>query len=239
MLPNYFSRSTVAFGCIISGSYGNLYRPSQFVLRFDLLLLSFERVLLLSTASPPRYRGRCWAAIRMSHRPEPSGRAVRGGVDGLDSGGRHGRWFVLRHTHRPQKYPICTGRSGNVRHRCGGGWAGPRLFLGGSFRGVGACVGDENAESCVAFRPLSIPLVIRPLHRTYVVVVRQTDEMLCGGYMLKCWVLKWSNVSAAVVVAAEKIWKSQMLSLPCSSRMSSLQCMKLEEKCTTVFISWS
>jgi len=59
MLPNYFSRSTVAFGCIISGSYGNLYRPSQFVLRFDLLLLSFERVLLLSTASPPRYRGRC------------------------------------------------------------------------------------------------------------------------------------------------------------------------------------
>ena len=38
------------------------------------LLLSFERVLLLSTASPPRYRGRCWAAIRLSHRPEPSGR---------------------------------------------------------------------------------------------------------------------------------------------------------------------
>jgi len=26
--------------------------------------------------------------------------------------------------------PICTGRSGNVRHQCG---AGPRLFLGGSF----------------------------------------------------------------------------------------------------------
>jgi len=41
-------------------------------------LLSFERVLL-STASPPRYRGRCWAAIRLSHRPEPSGRVVRGG----------------------------------------------------------------------------------------------------------------------------------------------------------------
>ena len=58
------------------------------------------------------------------------------GVDGLDSGGRHGRRFVLCHTHRPQTrpYPICTGRSGNVRNRCGGGWAGPRLFLGGSFR---------------------------------------------------------------------------------------------------------
>ena len=105
--------------------------------RSEHLLLSFERVLLLSTASPPRCRGRCWAAIRLSHRPEPSGRVVRGGVDGLDSGGRRGRRCVLRHNHRPQRRPcpICTDRSGNVRHRCGGGWAGPRLFLGGSFLG--------------------------------------------------------------------------------------------------------
>ena len=53
------------------------------------------------------------------------------GVDGLDSGGRHGRRFVLRLTHRPQRrpYSICTGRSRNVRHRCGDGWAGPKLFL--------------------------------------------------------------------------------------------------------------
>ena len=60
------------------------------------------------------------------------------GVDGLDSGGRHGRRFVLLHTHRAHRRPcpICTGRSGNVRHRYGGGWAGLRLFLGGSFRGV-------------------------------------------------------------------------------------------------------
>ena len=102
----------------------------------SLLLLSFERVLL-STASPARYcRGRCWAVIWLSHCPEPSDLAVRGEVDGLDIGGQHGRRFVLRHTHRPQRrtYPICTSRSGNVRHRCGGGWAEPRLFLGGSFR---------------------------------------------------------------------------------------------------------
>ena len=87
-----------------------------------------------------RFRGRCSAAIRLSHRPEPSGRAVRGEVDGLDIGGQHGRRFVpLLHTHRPQKkpYPICTCRSGNVRYQCGGGLVEPKLFLGGSFRGCG------------------------------------------------------------------------------------------------------
>ena len=42
-------------------------------------LLSFERVLPLTTSSPPRYRDRCWAAIRLSHRPDPSGRVVGGG----------------------------------------------------------------------------------------------------------------------------------------------------------------
>jgi len=71
-----------------------------------------------------RFLGRCRAAIRLSHRAEPSGRAVRGEVDGLDIGGRFGRRFVLlRHTHRPQRRPylICTSRNGNVRHRCGGG----------------------------------------------------------------------------------------------------------------------
>jgi len=40
----------------------------------------------------------------------------------------------------------------------------------GHSRGVGAGVGDENAEFCGAVRPLRSPLVIRPLRRTYVVV---------------------------------------------------------------------
>ena len=54
-----------------------------------------------------RSRGRCWAAIQLSHHPEPSGHAVHGEVDGLDVGGQHGRLFVLlRHTHRPQKGTI-------------------------------------------------------------------------------------------------------------------------------------
>ena len=32
-----------------------------------------------------------------------------------------------------------------------------------------------------------VPLVIRPLRRTYDVVVRWTDEMLCGGYTWMTW----------------------------------------------------
>jgi len=73
-----------------------------------LLLSEFFFYPLLDRA---RFRGRCWAAIRLSHRPEPSGRAVHGEVDGLDIGGRHGRRFVLlRHTHKPHRrsYPFCT-----------------------------------------------------------------------------------------------------------------------------------
>jgi len=37
---------------------------------------------------------------------------------------------------------------------------------------VDAGVWDENAEPCGVVRPLRIPLTIRPLRRTYVVVVR-------------------------------------------------------------------
>ena len=44
------------------------------------------------------------------------------------------------------------------------------VWEGRSFRWVGVDVGYENAESCGAVRPLCIPLVIRPLHRTCDVV---------------------------------------------------------------------
>jgi len=77
---------------------------------------------------------RCGAAIRLSHRPEPSGRAVHEEVGGLDIGG-HVRRFVLRHTHRPKRrpYPICCKQE---RKR-----PTPvlRRFMGGSFRRVGWC----------------------------------------------------------------------------------------------------
>jgi len=46
---------------------------------------------------------RCWAAIQLSHHPEPSGHALNGEVDGLDIRGQHGWQFVLLcHTHRPR-----------------------------------------------------------------------------------------------------------------------------------------
>ena len=44
------------------------------------LLSELFKPLLCRTWS----RGRCWAAIRLSHRSEPSGHAVHGEVDGLD-----------------------------------------------------------------------------------------------------------------------------------------------------------
>ena len=43
---------------------------------------------------------------------------------------------------------------------------------GDGHSGVGAGVGDENAECCGVVPPLHMPLVIRPLRRTYVVIVR-------------------------------------------------------------------
>jgi len=47
--------------------------------------------------------------------------------------------------------------------------------------GMGADVGDENVEYCRLDSPLHIPLVIRSGRCTYV-IVRGTDELLCGGY---------------------------------------------------------
>ena len=47
------------------------------------------------------------------------------------------------------------------------------------------CTGiwNKSAESCGVVHPLRIPLMICPLHCTYVVVVREADELLCGGLL--------------------------------------------------------
>jgi len=102
----------------------------------------------------------------------------------LDIGGQQGRRFVLLrhitdrrggHTSFVQAGAETSDTGGEaVKSDPGSSWE--------SHSGVGAGVGDENAESCRVVRPLRIPLVIRPLRRTYVVIARQTDEMLCGRY---------------------------------------------------------
>jgi len=46
---------------------------------------------------------------------------------------------------------------------------------------MGAGVGDERTVSRGVVQPLRIPLVIHPERRTYVIVVRRTDQLLRGG----------------------------------------------------------
>jgi len=55
-----------------------------------------------------------------------------------------------------------------------------KTLLGKVIPGESASIGDENEESYMFIRQLRIPLMMRPLRRTYVVVVRKT-ELLCGG----------------------------------------------------------
>ena len=93
----------------LRGKYPNRGYPKIFKDKTvgKLFFLPNDTSFLSELFKPPLGRtrswGRCWAAIRLSHRPEPSGHAVHGEVDGLDIGGQHGRRFVLlRHTHRPQ-----------------------------------------------------------------------------------------------------------------------------------------
>jgi len=94
----------------------------------------------------------------LSHRPEPSGRAVHEDVDGWDIGGQHGPWFVLvRHTHRPKRRsghtPFVQAGSETpdtgaeaVKPDTGSSWEGHSA-------GLGARVRDKKVESCGVFRP--------------------------------------------------------------------------------------
>ena len=133
-----------------------------------------------------RSRDRCWAVIRMSHHPEPSGRAVHVEVGGLGIGGQHGRRFaLLRHTHKPQRGHTAFVQAGAEMSDTGveAVKPEPRFAWKGHSGRVDAGVGDESAESRNVVQPLRFPLVIRPGRRTYVIAaVRWIDELLCGGY---------------------------------------------------------
>ena len=133
-----------------------------------------------------RFRSRCWAAIRLCHRPEPSGRTVCGEVDGLDIGRHVWRFVLLRHRggHTPfVKAGAETSDTGveAVKPDPGSSWEG-------HCKGVCTSIW-KSAESCGVVRLLRVPLKIHPLRHMYVVIVREADELLCGGYkwMSRFW----------------------------------------------------
>ena len=81
---------------------------------------------------------------------------------------------------------------------------------------LGVGVGDENAGLCGVVRPLRIPLVIYLLRCTYVVIVRWTDEMLCGGYK---WMFRFEAPCFRTRWTGER-WVEQM------SRLHGTACQR-------------
>jgi len=101
----------------------------------------------------------------LSQRPEPSGCAVHEEVDGLEDNMVDGLFFCSTLTDRSGGHtPFAqAGVETPVRRRL----IRTQALLGRATPGgLGAGVGDENAESCGVVRPHRIPLVIRPLRRT-------------------------------------------------------------------------
>jgi len=128
-----------------------------------------------------------------------SHRAVRGEVDGLDIGGRHGRatFTGRRGGHTPfVQAGAETSDTGAeaVKPNPGSYWEG---------HSGGVCIGicNYSAESCGVVYPLRVPLMIRPLRRTCVVVVREADQLLCGGYK---WVSRFEVPCNSTRWAAER-----------------------------------
>jgi len=93
----------------------------------------------------------------------------------LDIGGQHGQQFVLlRHTYKPQRgyNPFVQARVKTSDTSVEAVKPDPGCSWEEHCGSVGAGVGDEKAESCKVVRPLCTPLVIHPIRRMYVVVVR-------------------------------------------------------------------
>ena len=109
----------------------------------------------------------------MSHRPEPSGRALRGEVDGLDTGGQHDqRVVILRHAHGAQRPYAPFAQAGAVTSDTGAEAVKPepRCSWRGHSRRVGADVEDESAESCRVFQPPPHSIGDPPSAPHYVIV---------------------------------------------------------------------
>ena len=139
--------------------------------------------------------------------------------DRMDIRDQHGRRFaLLRHTHRLQKgpYTIYANRNGNVRHRCGGGWAGPMLFLamlfqgGGSGMKVRSVVGLSNLS---AFHrdPPRAPHLFCCCEMNWWVVVRPVQMGVSiwdavHSHSMDRWALSGADVQAPWHGVLETVW---------------------------------
>ena len=129
-----------------------------------------------------RSRGRCWAAIQLSHRPEPCspwGRWIGHWMttwSTVCSSAPHSQAAedILHLYKQERKRPTPVRRRLSRTH----------TFLGRAIPGGWVPVSGMKVPSLRSvLQPFCIPLVIRPVHCTYF-VVRWTDELLCGGYKL-------------------------------------------------------
>ena len=123
-----------------------------------LIINRFFFIVWVSSFNPllgrTRSRGRCRAAIRLSHRPEPSGRAIHGQVDGLDSEGQYGQPVYSSATHSQAAEEAITHlfkqewkRPTPVRRRL----SPTQALLGRAIPGVWVPMSGIKVRSLVAF----------------------------------------------------------------------------------------
>ena len=160
-----------------------------------------------------RSRGKCWAAIPLSHHPDPW----------------IGHWSTTWSTvwsSAPHSQP--AGEA--IPHLCKPEWKHSTLVrrrlsrthavLGRVIpRGWVFGVGNESTPSCKVVQPLRLLLVIRPIRRTYVVVVRWTDE-LCGEHK---WAFRFETLCVCTRWTRER-WVEQV------SRLKGTACKR---KCSS------
>jgi len=106
---------------------------------------------------------------------------------------QHGQRSVPMHPHSQAAEGaiiICVSRIGNAHTGAEVGKSDPRCSWQDHSRRV--AVGDESTEFRSVFQPLCIPSVICPECRSSIVVVRWTDELLCGGNCVQ-WVSRFEN----------------------------------------------
>ena len=141
-------------------------------------------------------RGRCWAAIRLSHRPKPSGRAVHEEIDGLDIGEQHGRRFVLLRQ-------LTSRRAGHT----------PFVQTGAEASDTGAeavepdprCSWQSHSGRVVPMSGMEVPTtphsIVDPPSAPHVFCCCQMNCELCGGYKsvsrfeLPCVPTEWIDES--------------------------------------------